>query len=828
MTVQPEFKYDIDDLIRSGELKGRSDDDGEKYSFINEVESEPVYDIPQDQTLVSPEASEDVEDEDEYNPFENIKLKPYQEKQIYDRKDKSEDNPFENIQADENWRNSLVRTLYQIPAGMMKVATFPMDLIMMLGVGDANDPEEIDRLHAAAQRQGITFDEEKYREGVYQAQRLFPTQENIERMIEEQTGAPLTPKNKIQKGLRLASQAGSLTSGTLTQRAVAAGGAEVVNEGLQAVGVPEEIAEPIGLGLGIVGGGKAPSVGYKRKPSGLPELRFESTKSPKTASKHRIRMIDYKLEKNFRKIAGEIEEASELGATKKALEAGIAFEAELSELFDKVLELSKGIEGSVPTNTITNRLRHKLKVKEGTGILASEYEKSYVRHTQMYMRDTKTKNVTAYELLDQYRDVNKGVREIYETGKSAAYNRGKIDALLDYNKAIAEVIEKEYPNSEFSKLFKETNAQYTKIKQVEALKAYIDDFFDSKIDFKQGKEYFKSEFRDRLKKALGEKEFANFDQLMKDFMEVKRARALINTAESRGYTGLRAFEGWLIKPFIGSAIAGKRIIKQMYQTLLDKPRLTLKWDKAIQAVKQENFAEAEKLFTELEKEIGVSPDEIIPPKKPTTNSKSSDSTIDAQVKKVPRTELEAPKKQLEAPKKQITLKSKQEQADFNKKQRDIAKKKADLKKKEEATKNFLARKKAKEKASPKEKKKSAKKILEEKLTPKQFKKEKDLFSDQLDKTIDKVTRPEIKPKQLKQQKAYFIDKLEKAIEKPTNAKTLTVDIPGDGTFKIVNRPEVLKSVLEKVKKKYPTSVQNTARKKKNLPKPKRDQNTFKF
>jgi len=358
-----------------------------------------------------------------------------------------------------------------------------------------------------------------------------------------------------------------------------------------------------------------------------------------------------------------------------------------------------------------------------------------------------------------------------------------------------------------------------------ALAAYMDDFFDGKIDFRKGKQYFDSEFRTRLKSALGKKSFADFEQLMNDFMEVKRARALIKTAESRGFTGLRAFEGWMIKPVIGTAIAATRLVKRAYQMLLDKPRLAFKWDKAIKAVKTENFAEAEKLFAEVEKEIGVSPDEITTPKESTTKAKPSESTIEAKVKKVPRTQIESPKKQLSEPKKQISLKTKQEQADFNKKQRDTAKKKSDLKKKQDATKNFLARKKAKEKSSPKEKKKSAKKILEEKLTPKQFKKEKDLFSDQLDKTIDKVTRPEIKPKQLKKQKAYFIDKLEKAIEKPTNSKTVVVEIPGDGTFKVVNRPEVLKSVLEKVKKKYPTTVQNTARKKKNLQKPKRKQKT---
>src|SRR5579864_2869489 len=101
--------------------------------------------------------------------------------------------------ATESFLKSSARTAYQIPSGIAQTRTFPLDLLQMAGLGHAIDPEEIEHLRKIHEREGIPFDEEKYLQGVQQASETFPTQGNIERMIEEETGAPLTPRNKLQK-----------------------------------------------------------------------------------------------------------------------------------------------------------------------------------------------------------------------------------------------------------------------------------------------------------------------------------------------------------------------------------------------------------------------------------------------------------------------------------------------------------------------------------------------------------------------------------------------------------------------------------------------------
>ncbi|MEK9713882.1 MAG: hypothetical protein VW258_15060, partial [Thalassolituus sp.] len=88
---------------------------------------------------------------------------------------------------------SWLRSAYQIPAGAAKKFTFPLDLVQMLS--HVGDPETLADLRHDAILSGEEFNEEAFQKGFDEAAQLvdkyFPTQENLEKLIEEQTGLPL-------------------------------------------------------------------------------------------------------------------------------------------------------------------------------------------------------------------------------------------------------------------------------------------------------------------------------------------------------------------------------------------------------------------------------------------------------------------------------------------------------------------------------------------------------------------------------------------------------------------------------------------------------------
>lgn len=160
-------------------------------------------------------------------------------------------------QPKESKGKSALRTGYQPISGYLKKFTYPADILQMAGIGEALDPEFIEDLRRIHEREGIPFDEAKYREKVAEAAKAFPTQSNIERSVEEKTGLPLEAKTGLQKAFNLGGTAAGFQPGNLIQKGAAALTAPGVSELAQALGVPESIAELGGLAAaGGVSSGK--------------------------------------------------------------------------------------------------------------------------------------------------------------------------------------------------------------------------------------------------------------------------------------------------------------------------------------------------------------------------------------------------------------------------------------------------------------------------------------------------------------------------------------------------------------------------------------------
>jgi hypothetical protein len=537
--------------------------------------------------------------------FDAIALEPSDVRDIYKANPKKD--AFDQLEYEESWGKSLLRTLYQIPSGIAQGVTYPLDLISMVGTGEALDEEEIEHLKRISAREGIPFDEAKYYEAVQGASEAFPTQGNIENLIEQKTGVPLAPKTKLQKGLKLAATAGKLNPGSLSQKTTAAATAPTVSYALQKTGVPEGLSDFAGLAVSPGAAAITPkaSIEAAKKPSGLTTRRFESIEKPKEISKSRYNKINEKLESDFRNIADKIIEDSPVSKTYTSLKEDSAFKSKIGDLFEKVEDLAEDIPNKFSSNIVKKEVAKKYQSKEGMGISTSEYDDYYQKFMKKFMKDTPSKEITAKDLVGQYRKNNRALGELYEPSKSGAYNRAKKDALLDYNRVISDVIETGFPQTEFSDLFKFTNKRWGEIKDSESINKFLKDMFDGKVRFDKGQKFFsKDRVSDSFKRALGEENFPKFEQLMKDLMSTQEAYKLLKKAESKGFSDFaKTGFAYLLHPNLAKAKMGLEYVQKTYNTLLDKPKLVFTWDEGIKSAKKGNFEEAINKFNLIEKEV---------------------------------------------------------------------------------------------------------------------------------------------------------------------------------------------------------------------------------
>lgn len=509
--------------------------------------------------------------------------------------------PSEN-KKDSFWK-SLGRTAYQIPSGIAQAFTYPLDLVNMAALGAALDPSEMHDLEMTAQKYGIPFDPEKYTEAAKSIASNFPTQSNIERMVEEKTGLPLEAKTGLQKAVKLGSAAGTINPGTLGQKAASGVATPVIKEGLEITGVPEPLAELASLPLGAKAGASVPEkLAAKTKPSGMTLRRFENVEKPTEISASKHAKLNEKIEQEFRTISDDIVKTSPIQETKIAIKENPEFKSQVAEKFKQVEDLAQEITEPLNTETIKNTLTSAAEKKKAGGLAPSEYEKEFEKYLNSFAKEIPEGEVNAVDLVTQYRKNNKALSEAYDPSRTYAFNRAKKDALIEYNRSLANLIEQQYPNSSFSNLFKETNKQWSNIADAEAIDGFIDSMFKGKIDYKKGKKLFESENTARpFKRALGDEGFNKFKQLVKDTLDSEQSMKMLKVAKEKGYRDLLETAGlYVLHPNAGIVKGTYDLAKQSYKGLvnamIDKPQLEVVWRRANKELKTGNFEAAQRDF----------------------------------------------------------------------------------------------------------------------------------------------------------------------------------------------------------------------------------------
>lgn len=776
------------------------------------------------------------------------------------KQEKPKEDPWSKVAKEENVPEesgikSTFRWLMQPVQGFL--ATTPPGIAasfwQLLGNGEAFDPEEIERLKNISEREGVPFDEDKYLEAAETALKYVPSVSNIGREIEEKTGLPLEPKTRGQKALRFFTEATRFSPGRGSQlkslkepgtfrgmktelpRPVLGAGVTGVKEVLEEMGVP--FAEQLAFGIlkQAPEGGPSLRIGTKKKTSGLTERRYEGISKPTEISGGKLKQINQKVENEFRNIASDIIEKSPIEETYTALKTDSGFKEAAREGLKKAKELSAEIPGTFKTQDLMKRLVDNVKTQKHKGITPSEFDAQHAKFIKQFIKDTKLKEMTTLQMVEQYRKNNSSLQELYEPGQSYAYNRAKREAVLDYNKAIAEMIDQSHPDTEFANLFKSTNEKWTKIMDAEAINKFVDSLFDGKIKFSEGKDFFdKQGMTVPFKRSLGEKGFKDFKQLTHDLLTKEQAHKMLKVAESQGYydlakTGLT----YLVSPKAGAAKTiydiGKFTARKAWEALLDKPKLAVTWDKGIKEFKKGNFAEAEKQFKILQGEIEEAP-KTTPPFK-------EEAPIEVKGEKIEPKEMQSPEP------KELEYKPKKENKEVKKPEQPIPKKSKPVKKKSEEAKvtkehaytkeDFPTVKEAKDYLEhlQKEELKRYNHLINKNIKPSSDKIYKNLerdidnleklvkdlkldskkITEQVQKKMTDVKRQDISKEGLKQQKNYLINEITDALGNPPSTDKVTFDVPGDGIFKIHNNPNSLQKFLDAVNKKWPDKADKSGK-----------------
>lgn len=500
-----------------------------------------------------------------------------------------------------SWKSAL-RYAYQPISGALTRFTYPLNLLQTMGTGEALS--ELDELEERLPELKKKFphlhwpeqiDKEQYRKSLQIASDYFPTQQNIERIIEEQTNAPLTAQNKTQNRLRLSGSAGSFKPGNLSAKATAAVSAPVIAESLEKIGTPESIADTGALILSQ--GVPTLNIATKTKPSGLAVRQFESIKKPTRISSHNRAKIHEVVENDFKKIAKDLVQESSRSA--RTMQKDPAFKNKIKDLFLDVENLSKEIQGTVPAQNLRDTFIKKVNGREKRGITPDAFERFYLQETKKLHKEIPLSgNLTAEQMVQQYRKNNRSLKDLFEPGQSRASNRAKAEAIFDYNKAIEDIIHTKYPDSAFSNIFTFSNKRWSEIKDIEFIEGFFKDLFNGKIKYSKGKDFFtKNRVTEPFRRTLGRENYKRFETLMEDLMSTEQAMSLIRKARSFGFKDIGSLAlKYVLHPSLAKTSVVAKSFKAMFHALSDKPQLSVTWESAVKNFKKGNYSKAQEQF----------------------------------------------------------------------------------------------------------------------------------------------------------------------------------------------------------------------------------------
>lgn len=339
------------------------------------------------------------------------------------------------------------------------------------------------------------------------------------------------------------------------------------------------------------------------KPSGMPVRKFEKLKKSTPVFEGTLTKAKESIEGDFRKLTEDL-----LRKTNKsyvALSENPEFKQQIGDLFGKVKQAAAEFSEPITPRGMAQTLTKEIEAIGKRGISLSDSEKVQRSLLKKFRKDIVNKNVTAEQLVDQYRKNNEQLSKLYPYGDRALENIGKRNALESYNRAIAESIEEHFPNSEFSELFKFTNKRWSEIKKIETIDKYLDALFGKKnINFRQAEKIFTDPKRaERMKNAIGPQVFDDFKQINKDLLSKENALKLLN-AKGIDVNKIGKYAlSYMVKPKFAATQAAVDLGSKIYRHALYQPEFMREWSKALSRLKKGDVQQALVMIDRLQEKI---------------------------------------------------------------------------------------------------------------------------------------------------------------------------------------------------------------------------------
>lgn len=316
----------------------------------------------------------------------------------------------------------------------------------------------------------------------------------------------------------------------------AAGG--LTSQAAREMGAPEPVASAVDIGTQLAGGRLALGKSAQ-KPSGIASRRFEDLAKPTKISPERYRTIKNAIEEESKDIVEK--NFSKNPTYTEIKQTPASFFSKLDNDFARVENLSNVIPLRTNGDRLGKSLLKRFGEKKFSPITVGEEGKKYKEMVgSIFGEIDPEKKFSLSDLVRQYRDNNKELAGAFEATKSTASNEGKKNALLDWNRAIADEIHRLAPESDFNKLFQSTNKRYSDLMNVEKIDSFLDEVFSKdKINYGAVKEYFKGKrTRASIRQTFGADSEKQFSLLMKDLLSQEKGMGKLRVSEPLKFEAL--------------------------------------------------------------------------------------------------------------------------------------------------------------------------------------------------------------------------------------------------------------------------------------------------
>lgn len=459
-----------------------------------------------------------------------------------------------------------------------------------------------------------TIDRKKYLEAVKAASESVPTPSNLGRIAERATGLPFTPKTELDSKIRFISEIAGFKGGSIPDKILSGLKGEIASDLLQHSGVPEPVADALGLYYGLRE--VTPKVNVsKEAPAEVAKVATESVErpsrpiaiseverlpsgltKPRAIDSEHIGLAKISPEKQAAAISRLDKEAASLAQSSikkhlpisEEIKAGVDFEHEFEKNFGQLKSLMEKANPQIDITPISKFFRET--AAEYKGIPSPHPEAVKIKNE--IRKFSNQPQTSGRNLLRIYRSNNKKLNSIFETSRISGRQQEYADFLVNMNKNISKSFERTLPeDSIWLKDFLSNNQRYAQYQSAKKALSTLDPLLTGELTASKVNQLAKDpKVHKRLELSLGKEGAAEVVQIAKDLKKATEAIKSIPRAQLSKFD--EAYTIGLLIPGLNipsGIIKGTKIAQKAYGQYLASPSKRRALDESLKALTNEDL-----------------------------------------------------------------------------------------------------------------------------------------------------------------------------------------------------------------------------------------------